>query len=248
MTEETVTIQTADGPMDAFVALPSRGGPAPALVVCQEAFGVNEHIKSVCHRLAAEGYVALAPELFHRVGRGIAPSYSDVPAALGYLAHLTNDGLTMDVKAALAALRERADVDPARVAVIGFCMGGYTSMLAACRTDVAAAVVFYGGGIVRPRPGIGFTPIISEVPKIAVPVICFFGEDDPQIPPGDIAELRKGLDASGAPHDIVVYPGAVHAFFCDMRPAAYNPVAAADAWRRTREFLERTLAASESVA
>ena len=242
MAEETITIQTPDGPMDAFLAAPERAAGAPALLVAQEAFGVNEHIKGLCRRIAAEGYVAVAPELFHRAGRGIAPSYNDVPAALAYLAPLTNDGLTMDVRAALGAVRNRREVDPARVGIVGFCMGGYTSLLAACRTDVATAIAFYGGGVVRPRPGIGFTPIVNELPRVKVPVLCLFGEDDPQIPPEDITAIRKGLEASDAPHEIVVYPKAVHAFFNDARPAAYNPAAAADAWTRMLEWLRKVLA------
>lgn len=237
--EDTVIVQTTDGPMDAFVAAPAGARRAPALVVAQEAFGVNEHIKSVCRRCAAEGYVALAPELFHRLGRGIAPPYSDVPKALSSMAHLTNDGLTTDVTAALQELRRRQDVDGARVGIIGFCMGGYTSLLAACRTDVRTAISFYGGGVVRPREGIGFTPIVDELPRITAPVLCFFGDHDPQISADDIAAIRTALETSGARHEIVVYPGAVHAFFNDVRPAAYNPSATADAWRRTREWLRK---------
>jgi carboxymethylenebutenolidase len=227
--------------MDAFVARPERPDPAPALIVAQEAFGVNEHIKGVCRRLAAEGYLALAPELFHREGRGLTPSYENVPAALAHLKPLSNAGLLMDARASLGVLRRRADVDPARVGIIGFCMGGFTALLAAAHTDVAVAIAFYGGGVVRARQGIGFTPFVDDLRRVTMPVLCLFGDQDTQITMTDIDAIRDALDESEAAHDIVVYPGAGHAFFCDAR-AAYHPPSAADAWRRTLDWLHETLA------
>lgn len=236
---EPLTLATADGPMAAHLALPASAGPHPALVVVQEAFGVNAHIRDVCGRFAAAGYVALAPEIFHREGPGIDLPYSDMPPAMAQLALLTNAGLEMDLAAALAHLRGRADVDPARVGVVGFCVGGFAAFLAACRLDPAAVVSFYGGGIVRARTGLAMTPLLDEADGIRAPLLGLFGAEDGGIPPADLAAIRARL--AGADHEVVVYEGAKHAFFCDARPA-YHPAAAAAAWTRTLDWFARHLA------
>jgi carboxymethylenebutenolidase len=119
-------------------------------------------------------------------------------------------------------------------------MGGFTALLAAARTDVAVAISFYGGGVVSPREGIGFTPFVEELQRVTIPVLCFFGEQDTHIPPSDVDAIRRALDASGAAHEVVVYSGAGHAFFCDAR-SAYHPSSAADAWRRTLDWLRQVL-------
>jgi carboxymethylenebutenolidase len=146
----------------------------------------------------------------------------------------------MDVRESLRTLRQRTDVDPARVGIIGFCMGGFTALLAAAHTDIAVAVSYYGGGVVRPREGIGFTPFVDQLPRVTIPVLCFFGDQDAQIPLTDVEAIRQTLGASGAVHEIVIYPGAGHGFFCDVR-AAYHPSSAADSWRRTLDWLQTTL-------
>ena len=236
MSEQTVTLQTADGPMDAFVAKPDHPGRAPALLVAQEAFGVNGHIKNVCRRIAGQGYVALAPELFHRDGPGIDLPYDDFPKVMPYMARLTNAGLLMDVEAGLKALRGRDDVDAARVGIIGFCMGGFTTLLAACRLNVRTAVAFYGGGVVRERPGIGLKPFVDELPRAKAPVLAIFGGNDQSITEEDIAAIREGLDASGATREVVVYPEAGHGFACDAR-ASYHAESATAAWKKTWKWL-----------
>jgi carboxymethylenebutenolidase len=240
MTESTVPVPTPDGPMQAFQALPSPGAPAPGVVVLQEAFGVNAHIRDVCKRLAAEGYAALAPELYHRTASGVAVDYSDMPAARRHLAEVTNDSLTTDVRAGFSHLRGLAGVDPGRVGVLGFCMGGFTAFLAACRTDTAATVAFYGGGIVRPRPGLKLVPLLEEAGSIDAPLLCIFGETDTAIPPEDVEAIRSRLQALGKVHEVVVYPEAGHGFLCSDR-ASYHEAAAVEAWARTLEWLGRHL-------
>ena len=240
MSEERVTIQTEDGPMNAHVAAPASSEQRnhAALVVIQEAFGVNAHIRDVCRRFAGEGYVALAPEIFHRAGAGIEIPYNEMPPAMAQLALLTNAGLEQDLAAALAHLRGRADVDPQRVGVVGYCVGGFAAFLAACRLDPAAAVSYYGGGIVRPRSGMLLEPLLDEADHIRAPLLCLFGSEDGGIPPADVEAIRARLARPGAAptaHEVVVYDGAKHAFFCDMRPA-YHPAAAQASWERTLEW------------
>jgi len=242
MTEDSIVIDTPDGPMEAHRAAPPDGDRSPAVVVLQEAFGVDDHVRSVCRRFAREGYVAVAPELYHREGAGRTFGYDDFGAVRPHLAALTNDGIASDVGAALATLRADPAVDAGRVAAVGFCAGGFAAFLAACRTDVAAAVCFYGGGIVRERPGMKLQPLLPEAGRIACPVLAFFGAEDASIPSADVDAIGARLRELGRDFEIVVYPGAGHGFFNDER-SSYRAEAAVDAWQRTLEWLERRLAA-----
>ena len=119
-------------------------------------------------------------------------------------------------------------------------MGGFTAYLAACRCDVAVAVAFYGGGIVKSRPGIGFGPIIDETPQIKAPILCLFGSNDPSIPREDVDAIDSALKHAGNNHKIVVYPDAGHGFCCDARDA-YNPAASAKSWSLAIEWLQSVL-------
>lgn len=244
MLESVLTIDSPGGAMRAHRAAPPDGEPAPAVIVLQEAFGVDEHIRSVCRRLAREGYLAVAPELYHREGHGVTLGYGDFSLVRPHLARLDNADVEQDLKATLAALRADPAADAARVAALGFCAGGFAAFLAACRTDVAAAVSFYGGGIVRERPGLRLTPLLGEAEGIRCPVLAFFGEDDASIPASDVAAVGEKLRALGKPFEIVSYPGAGHGFFNDARPA-YRASAAVDAWHRTLDFLARHLGSAD---
>ncbi|HKB69609.1 MAG TPA: dienelactone hydrolase family protein [Thermoanaerobaculia bacterium] len=242
MTEDRIVIETPDGPMEAHRAAPPDGDRGPAVVVLQEAFGVDDHVRSVCRRFAREGYVALAPELYHREGSGRTFGYDDFAAVRPHLAALTNDGIASDIRAALGAVRADRSVDGARVAAVGFCAGGFAAFLAACRTDVAAAVCFYGGGIVRERPGMKLAPLLPEAAGVSCPVLAFFGAEDASIPAADVEAIGARLRALGKTFEIVSYPGAGHGFFNDER-SSYRADAAVDAWQRTLDWLERRLAA-----
>jgi carboxymethylenebutenolidase len=245
MTDDNVTIRTDDGPMDTFVALPDGAERGPALVLFQEAFGVNAHIRDVARRLAREGFVVLAPELFHRAGRGVELAYGDMSKVLPYMGALDNGMIERDLRATLEHARAHPRVDPARVGSIGFCMGGFAAFLAACRSDVAATVAFYGGGLVRGRPNLGLKPLVDEIPKIQAPILLVFGGADQSIPPGDVEALRSSLERNGKKFEVVVYPAAGHAFFCNERPS-YSPDAAAAAWPKTIAFLRAHLGAPGS--
>jgi len=230
-----VTIATTDGPMDAYLARPATKGPG--VVVIQEAFGVNEHIIDVCDRLAAQGYAALAPEIYHRRGKGLAVPYDTPAPAMAELALLTNDGLETDLAAALACLRGEDGVDPARVGLMGFCVGGFAAFLGACRLDPAATVAFYGGGIVRAREGMALEPVLEEADAIDAPLLCLFGSEDAGIPMSDVDAIKKRL---GIGCEVHVYEGAKHAFFNDRRPN-FHAAAAADAWTRTLDWFGKSL-------
>lgn len=240
MTEDRIVVETPEGPMETHRAAPPDGERNPAVLVLQEAFGVDDHIRSVCRRFAREGYVALAPELYHREGPARTFGYEDFSAVRPHLAALTNDGIATDVRAALARLRSDPAVDGERIAAVGFCVGGFAAFLAACRTDVAAAVCFYGGGIARERPGMKLRPLLPEADAIACPLLAFFGAEDASIPPADVEAVGVRLRDLGKTFEIVSYPGAGHGFFNDER-SSYRADAAVDAWQRTLEWLDRRL-------
>jgi carboxymethylenebutenolidase len=120
-------------------------------------------------------------------------------------------------------------------------MGGFASFLAACRTDVATAVCFYPGGLVKKRQGIGFEPILSEAANIKSPILLLFGDQDQGIPADEVAAVGRTLSGLGKKQEVVVYPGAGHGFFCDQRPSYHEP-SSIDAWKRVTRWLEENLA------
>ena len=241
MHTETIELQTADGPMAAYVAHPdsSEGDdPRGAIVVIQEAFGVNEHIEDVTRRFAEAGYEAIAPHLFHRAGGGTAP-YGDFSKVLPLFEGLTDEGILADVDAALAHLEERG-YDHHQIGIVGFCMGGRVSFLVAANRTLGAAVGFYGGGIVTARfPQ--FPPLIDQVPNLQTPWLGLFGDQDESIPVEDVERLRDDLDERATvPHSVVRYPNAGHGFHCDVRDS-FDEEAAADGWRRTLAWFDQNL-------
>ena len=214
---DLITLTAGDGhELAAYVARPE--GPARAgLVVCQEIFGVNAHMRDVCDGFAADGYLAIAPALFDRLERGVELGYSDDDTARGRALRtaLAWDDVMRDVGAAAEEVRNGAGVG-----VIGYCWGGSVAWLAACRLPVQASVSYYGGQVHEFR---------AETP--GCPVQFHFGTKDPIIPNEHVEEIA-------ALHpDIPLYTyDAGHAFDCTPRPD-YDPAAAALARQRTLDFL-----------
>jgi len=233
------SVSTPDGPMGLHWAIPKAAAglrSLPGILVFQEAFGVNRHIVSVCERLAAAGYVAVAPELFHREGTGLTFGYNDFNSVRPIFSRMSNEGLVADIRASHQALRDYPLVDPARIYAIGFCLGGFVAVLAAMHVPLASAAAFYGGGLTKGRPGVGLTPLIDGFGQIDCRTLFVFGEKDSGIPAEDVALIRSRLEALHKPHEIEVYPDAGHGFFCEDRPV-YNPQAAAAAWDRALAWL-----------
>jgi carboxymethylenebutenolidase len=239
---ERVRIPVAGAEMGGYLARPKDGAPRPAVLVFMEIFGINSHIRDVTERVAREGYVALAPDYFHRTGPGVEYGYDDdgLAAGMKLLAGLKADQMIADAKAALAFLRGRKDVRGDRIGAMGFCIGGHTTYLAACETDVRAAASFYGGGIAAPAGPGGGTPTVERTSKIRGFLLALFGGKDAMIPKSQVETIRAALVKGGVNHDIAVYPDADHGFFCDQR-ATYNKGAADDAWRRVKELFTREL-------
>ena len=222
----TIDLTAADGhTLAAYVAEPATT-PTAGIVVIQEIFGVNTHIREDADRFAAAGYLAIAPHMFDRVKRGVDIGYSPETIAEGreYAMALKPEGIAADVLAAIAELRARG---VANVGIVGYCFGGTVSAMAACNLDVDAAVSYYGGGIGDLVKG-------AMTPK--VPLICHFGDRDVWIP----AEVVEGVAAAWPAVPVYRYD-ANHGFHCDQR-ADYDQPSADLAQERTLAFFAEHLA------
>ena len=240
---ESVRIPLAGGgEMGGTLARPKEAGSRPAVLVFMEIFGINAHIRDVTERVAHEGYVALAPDYFHRTGPGVEYGYDEKGMAEGMklLGALRADEMIADAKAAIRFLRARKDVRGNRIGGMGFCIGGHMTYLVACETDVRASASFYGGGIAAPKGPGGGIPTLDRSSKIGGTILCLFGGKDAMIPPVQVDAIRSALVTSGVRHHIQTYPEAGHGFFCNQRPS-YDEAAAGDAWSRVKELFAREL-------
>ncbi|MGH9114443.1 MAG: dienelactone hydrolase family protein [Acidimicrobiales bacterium] len=238
MPSERLSIQTADGPMPAYQSLPD-GRARGAVVVVQEAFGVTAHIERVAERLAAAGWAAVAPALFHRQGSPVF-AYGDISAVMPAMRQLTSDGIAVDVAATCEHLAGAGFSAPSQ-AIVGFCMGGTVAFYAAVDRRIGAAVTFYGGGIADGR--FGYKPQPDVAGGLQTPWLGLYGDLDQSIPPDQVEALREAASASAVATDVVRYPGAHHGFNCDDRPDVYDASVAGDAWSRMLAWFEANVAA-----
>lgn len=245
---ETVDVKVGGGDMQLFTYRSGAdglggGGKRPGLVVIQEVFGVNDHLKDVAGRFAAEGYVVAVPELFHRSGRGVVVPYDQLQVGFEHRAKMTLEDMAADVSAAVDYLKGDPGVDGAHIGIVGFCFGGMVSYLAAARVSgLSAAAVFYGGGIL-PRLDAGPDAprlLDATADAIAVPIISFWGDEDRGIPVAQVEEIVSTLRAKGKDIESTIYPGAGHGFFSDDRDV-YNEAAAKDSWPKTLAFFAKHL-------
>ncbi len=196
----------------------------PALIVVQEWWGLNEHIKDVARRWAHEGYVTIAPDLYSRLGHAVTSSSHEAGKLMNTLRQ--EDGLK-DLTTTVSYLKTLPEVDADRIGVTGFCMGGsYALMLPCITAGIKAAVPFYGQ---VPNPD---TPL----QHLGCPILYIYGEDDGWITRADVRRLAEALKKYNKVGDIKTYPGAAHAFFNDTRKDVYKPAEAKDAWGRAVSF------------
>jgi carboxymethylenebutenolidase len=230
ITTEKVTLKVADGTsMNAYIARPAESGKFPGMLVFQEAFGVNAHIRDITERLARQGYVAIAPELYHRTGAGFEGSYTDFPAVMPHMQAMKEEGSVQDIQAAYEWLKSNEHVISDRIASIGFCMGGRMSFLASSVVPLRAAISFYGGGIAP--------ALLPRAANLSGPMLFFWGGLDKHIPAEQIRTVVDELKRLGKSFVNVELSDADHGFFCDAR-ASYNPTAATLARTLTLKFLE----------
>jgi len=202
----------------------------PAIIVVQEWWGLNDHMKDIATRYAKEGYIAIVPDLYSRLGNKVTKSPDEAGKLMGMLKQ--EDGLK-DLQATIAYLKTVPEVDAARIGVTGFCMGGsYALMLPCVNSSIKAAVPFYGQ---VPNPD---TPL----QKLACPVLYIYGEDDGWITKAKSQHLPNAPRKYDKAGEIKTYPGAPHAFFNNTRQDVYKQVEAKDAWARTLAFFKKHLA------
>ena len=208
-----------------YLAQPDDGGTHPGVVVIQEFWGLDGHIRDVAERFAREGFVALAPDLYH----GAVATEPDEARKLAM--NMNRQRALKDCLGAVARLKSMVEVAPKRVGCVGFCMGGsMTLALASATADVAAAAPFYAG--MQPGP--------DELARIEAEMFCAFGADDGGIPLEKVRAFEQTLADQGRRAVVKVYDGAPHSFFNDTKPS-YRPEASRDAWDRTLELFRRAI-------
>jgi carboxymethylenebutenolidase len=236
----TERITTTEG-VGGYLAYP-KGKKSPAVLVHFEIFGVNNHIESVCRRIAEAGYAALAPDYYWRLETKTAP-YSDLKAGFALAGTLKDDVIQADAASCIKYLQSKDFVVRDSIGTLGFCMGGRLSVLAASANPqtISAAVSFYGGGLSgeNMRGGQTLNPM-DEVAKAKAPLLLFYGDKDMFILPEHMEKFTGRLKELGKKFEHKVYAGAGHGFFCDERPG-HDPIAAKDAWQRVVEFFGKNL-------
>ncbi|HEY9881604.1 MAG TPA: dienelactone hydrolase family protein [Leptolyngbyaceae cyanobacterium] len=240
---QTATVQIASGEITipAYLAQPETAGSYPGVVVIQEVFGVNSHIRAVTERFAKAGYVAIAPHIYHRQASYFEVGYTQADLELGrkYKVSTQANELLSDVRGAIDFLHHQKNVKLDGMGCVGFCFGGHVAYLAATLPDIKATASFYGAGITSLTPG-GGPPTITRTQDISGVLYGFFGTADPLIPANEVDEIEAALTAHKVPHKIFRYEAAEHGFFCDQR-ASFHPQAAQDAWEKVMQLFEDTL-------
>jgi carboxymethylenebutenolidase len=220
-----VTLKGASGSFAGYLAKPGGSGPHPGVIVVQEWWGLNDQIKGVADRIAAQGYVALAPDLYHGKITTDPEKAHEILRGLDWKQAVSDLGTGMDY------LKSLPDVGSRKIGSVGFCMGGGLSLqLALNRSDFSAAVMFYGTPETDP----------AILKGIACPVLGLFGEEDQGIPREKVETMAKALNEIGKGAEVHTYKKAGHAFFNETRPS-YVPEAAEDAWDRTVKFFRANL-------
>jgi carboxymethylenebutenolidase len=232
---QTVNLESSGETMGLYDAEP-KGTARAAIVVFQEAFGVNDHIEDICDRLAAEGYRAVAPHIFHRTGDPTI-AYDDMQEVMTHIMALNGEGLADDLDASVEYLKGQG-FGPERVGVVGFCAGGSITFMAAAYRKLGAAVTFYGGGITESRFGI--PPLLDLAPTLQTPWLGLFGDQDQGIRPDQVEALREGVGDAKVDAEIVRYPEAEHGFNCDARES-YHEASAKDGWARMLAWFDTHL-------
>lgn len=232
------TVKVGNGEMPVYRSLDGSGERRPAVIVLQEIFGVNHHIRDVADRIAREGYDVYAPDLFYRQGARFEIGYSDMAAGVERAQQMTESQFLEDISGLIARIREKGTLsngrsgEPIPVGVVGFCMGGRLAYLTACTQDIDAAASFYGGRIASGP--------LSRTSGISCPIMLFYGGKDTHIPQSEIDQVRAALEQHEKEAAIYVYPDADHGFFCNERKS-YQPAAAEDAWNHLKALFEEYL-------
>jgi carboxymethylenebutenolidase len=237
LTAGEVKIPVTDGEIPAYRALPASGGPFPTVLVVQEIFGVHEHIKDICRRLAKLGYLAVAPEMYAR--QGDVSNIKEIPEIISKVVSKVPDAQVMsDLDATVAWAKATGKADTAKLAVTGFCWGGRIVWLySAHNPNLKAGVAWYGRLAEKPDDLKPKYPI-DVVASLNAPVLGLYGEADTSIPVASVEKMRTALKEAGKTAEIILYPDTPHAFFADYR-ASYRKTQAEDGWKRMLEWFKK---------
>jgi carboxymethylenebutenolidase len=234
-----INIPTSDGSIPGYMAMPATGTNHPVILVVQEIFGVHEHIKDVCRRLAKQGHLAIAPEMYHRQGDASKYTFKQIRQLIGEVVAKVPDKQVMSDLDATVKFAARNNGDADKLAITGFCWGGRVVwMYAAHNPNVKAGVAWYGRIIGRGQKSNTPTHPIDVAGKIKSPILGLYGGKDGGIPVDTVRQMEAKVKASGNPNvEIVIYPDAPHAFHADYRPS-YREAAAKDGWKRLSDWLK----------
>jgi carboxymethylenebutenolidase len=222
---EMIEFATADGKASGYLVKPEGDAKRPGLIVIQEWWGLNDHIKDVAGRFAAQGYVVLAPDLYDGVVT------KDAEEAGKLMQGLQKEKALSYLNGAVEYLQKRPDVKAEAIGVTGFCMGGTYSLLLAClNRQIKVAAPFYGD-----------VPSDAELENLSAPALFIGAENDPWITQDKMNHLADALKKYHKEGTVKIYPGVGHAFFNNTRPEAYNENAAKDAWAAVNAFLAQHL-------
>ena len=232
-----VKVPVADGTMPAYRAMPAGFGPFPVILVVQEIFGVHEHIKDICRRLAKLGYLAVAPELYAR--QGDVSKMENIQEIISKVVSKVPDAQVLaDLDATVAWVKASGKGDTARLGVTGFCWGGRIVWLYSAHNPNLKAGVAWYGRLVNPPDPLRPTNPIDLVSALKAPVLGLYGAADQGIPVASVEKMRAALKEANKPAEIILYPDTPHGFYADYRPS-YSPVQAADGWKRLLEWFKK---------
>jgi carboxymethylenebutenolidase len=222
-----------DSQMNAYVSRPASGGPHPGIIVFQEALGVNAQLRGVADRYAKLGFVAIAPDLFHRVKPGFESDELNLEVLMPLIRSLTPEGVALDAAAAYEWLISEGGAESDKVAAVGFCMGGRATFIANSEVPLAAGISYYASGIAP--------ALLDRVPRVHGPHLFFWGGRDKGIPPEQRRAVADAMRDAGKKFVDVEFSDCDHVFFNEQVPDRYNEAAAKQSWALGIAFLEDTL-------
>ena len=235
LTVGEVKIPVADGSIPGYRAMPSSGGPFATVLVVHEIFGVHEHIKDICRRLAKLGYLAVAPALYAR--EGDVGRMSDMQEIMKVVGKVPDHQVASDLDSTVVWAKSTGKADTGKLAITGFCWGGRQVWLYAAHNPALKAGVAWYGPLERPKTEMTPDNPIDFMQKINAPILGLYGGADLGIPVAQVDAMRAALKAAGKPSEIIVYPDAPHGFNADYRPS-YRPDAARDGWKRMTQWFK----------
>ncbi len=239
LTAGEVRIATRSGPVPAYRAMPEKGDRFPLVLVVQEIFGVHEHIKDVCRRLAKLGYFAISVELYYRQG-DVSRLTDNQEIFAKVVNHVPDSQVLSDLDAAVIYAESTGKADMSRLGVTGFCWGGRIVWTYCVHNPgVKAGIAWYGRLVASQKTALQPAYPVELAPYLKVPVLGLYGGQDTSIPLDHVEQMRAALKAAGnTTSEITVYPEAPHAFYADYRPS-YRKAAAEDGWKRMQEWLKK---------